>query len=106
MYEARELGAIKIPDWIKKAAGAVIRGTTVTVPTVAGPIAIDLGNKASVDAAKAAIMGAKVSTTVGEKPESPLDRVASAVESVPGGWLTVAGVGALALYLIAGRSRR
>ncbi len=99
MYEPRnntQLGAV--PDWLKRIAGTVVRGTTVTVPTPAGPIVVDLGNPDSVAAAKRAITGVTVNTNVGPKPPTPLDQVNAALSSAPGG---IAGVALLGLGLFA-----
>ena len=103
MYES--LGALSVPSWLKSVAGAVIRGTKVTVPTPAGPMVVDLGNKASVDAAKAAITGSRVGVTVGNQAPTPMERVNAAAEQVPGGWLTIAAVVAGAFLMLKGRRR-
>lgn len=99
MYEARndaQLGAV--PDWLKRIAGTVVRGTTVTVPLPTGPIVVDLGNPASVAAAKRAITGATVNTNVGPKPPTALDQVNAAISSAPGG---IAGLALFGLGLFA-----
>lgn len=96
MYEPNDSGlgfSLKPPAWLRNIAGAVIRGTTATVPTPAGPVVVDLGNPQSVAAAKAAITGTKFSTTMGPKPASPAEQInASVQENVPGGWLTIAAL--------------
>lgn len=102
MYEPQTLAGV-IPDWLKRVAGAVVRGTTVTVPTPAGPINVDLGNPESIAAAKRAITGATVNTNVGPKPATPMDQVGAAVSSFPGG---IGGLALLSLGLLALARRR
>lgn len=95
----QSLGAL--PSWLTNIVGKVVRGTTVTVPTAAGPVVVDLGNKASVDAARAALTGARVSTSIANRPASPLQAVDATVqENVPGGWLTIAAGGVLAFLIL------
>lgn len=97
--------SLKPPDWLTNIVGAVVKGTTVTIPTPGGPFVVDLGDPASIAAAQAALKGTKLSTSVGTKPTTPLQQVNAAVESMPGGWLTVAGIG-LAAFLILPRLLR
>jgi hypothetical protein len=92
--------SLKPPDWLTKIVGAVIKSTTVTVPTPAGNVIVDLSDPASIAAAQKILTGTKVSTTVGTKPTTPMAQVNAAVESVPGGWLTVAAVAAGAFLLL------
>ncbi len=96
MYEPNLSGlgfSLKPPAWLRNLAGAVVKGTTATIPTPAGPVVVDLGNPQSVAAAKAAITGTKFSTTMGNKPTSPAEQLnASIQENVPGGWLTIAAL--------------
>lgn len=104
MYEPSnsvQLGAV--PDWLKRIAGTVVRGTTVTVPLPTGPIVVDLGNPASVAAAKRAITGATVNTNVGPKPPTALDQVGAAISSAPGGatGLLLLGLGLFAAVKLA-----
>lgn len=99
-----------LPGWLSSIVNKVVRGTTVTVPTPAGPVVVDLGNKASVDAARAALTGARISTSVANRPASPFQDVNATVqEKVPGGWFTIAAAGAFALFvlpkLLGGRRR-
>lgn len=69
----QDLGfSLKPPAWLRSIAGAVVRGTTVTVPTPNGPpMTVDLGNPDSIAAAKAALSKAKVSSAVGTRPDAP-----------------------------------
>lgn len=108
MYEPNTLGfSLKPPSWLRNIVGAVVKGTTATVPTPAGPVVVDLGNPQSVAAAKAAVMGTKFSTTVGNKPAGPAEQFNAAVqENVPGGWLTIAALAAGALFILPKLMRR
>ena len=102
----QELGfSLKPPSWLTKIVGAAVHGTTATIPTPTGvPITVDLGNPASVDAARRALAGTKLSTTVGTQAPTLAQQANQAVEgSVPGGWVTVIGVGLAALFLMRGR---
>ena len=90
-----------LPSWLKNIAVKAVQGTTVSVPTPAGPVNVDLGNPQSVAAAKAALTGTKISTTVGQRPTTPLETVNQAVTTgVPGGWLTIAGAAVLAIIIL------
>lgn len=103
MYHANpSLGASpKLPGWLKNIAGAVIRGTTVSVPTPNGTVNVDLGNKQSVDQARRILAGTRVGATVSAGSQaSPLEQANAAASSIPGGWLTLAGLG-MGLYLLA-----
>jgi hypothetical protein len=101
------MSGISVPDWLRKAVGGVVRGTTVTVPTPAGPVVVDLGNPASVAAAKQAILGTRVNTRVGQSPPSPFQDVNAAVSSgVPGGWLTIIAGGLAAVFILPKLLRR
>ncbi len=86
---------------VKKAVVAVkslLKQSTVTVPTDMGPVSIPvtrlpgLVRNASVD--------------IGGKP-SAIEQIGQAVESVPGGWATIAavGIGAVVLATTMGRRR-
>jgi len=102
------LGAITLPKfltpprWLRNIVGAVVKGQQVTVPTPAGPQTFDLGNADSVRALQQMISGAKLQP----KPvptTGPAEQIISAVEKVPGGWLTIGlGFGVL-IALIGGR---
>lgn len=95
-----QLGAL--PAWLAAIGKKIVSGTRVTVSTPAGPVVVDLGDPASVAAAKRVLTTAKVDTTVsaGGRSPSPMEQVNQAVTgSVPGGWITVAG-GALLAFLV------
>lgn len=100
MYQ--DLGfSLKPPAWLRKIAGTVIHGTTATIPTPTGvPITVDLGNPASVDAAKRALAGTKLSTSVGQPAPTLAQQADAAVTgTIPGGWLTLVGAGLALLFL-------
>jgi len=89
------------PSWLRNIAGSVFKGTKVTIPTPAGPQTFDLGNPADVAALKKLLTGAKVSTSVGQQPTNPLDQANRAVqENIPGGWLTIIGLGLAGFFLV------
>lgn len=101
MYQ--DLGfSLKPPAWLRKVAGTVIHGTTATIPTPTGvPITVDLGNPASVDAAKRALAGTKLSTSVGQPAPTFAQQADAAVSgTIPGGWLTLVGAGLAALLFL------
>jgi hypothetical protein len=101
MYEPQLGFSLKPPSWLRNIVGAVVHGTTATVPTPAGPVSVDLGDPASVARARAALTGTRFSTTVGTHPAGALEQANAAVsENVPGGWLTIAGVGLLAVFVL------
>ena len=97
MYQ--QIGAL--PDWLTKLGASLIKGTTVSIPTPAGPVTVDLGNPASVAAAKAAVTGTKLSISTAPKPTTPVQAVNAAVtQNVPGGWLTIGLGAAAAMFLL------
>ena len=109
MYEPNTgLGfSLKPPAWLRKLTGAVVKGTTATIPSPAGPIVVDLGDPDSVARAKAAITGTKFSTTVGKKPGTGIEQLnANIQENVPGGWLTIAALVAGGVFLLPRLLRR
>lgn len=99
MIESRYTPMGALPSWLSKIVGTIVRGTQVTVPTPAGNVVFDLSDPNAVNTAKQILTGARVSTTVGNRPQTPLEQASAAVESIPGGWLTI-GAGALALVLL------
>ncbi len=109
-YAESGVGAFKLPRWltppkfVRDIAGAVLRGTQVTVPTPVGPQTFDLGNPADMALLKNLVTGTKVSTRVGPRPPSAMERVTQTVEAIPGGWLTLAAVG-VGLFLVMGAMR-
>lgn len=89
-------------DQLKSAGQAILKGTSVTVPTPAGPFKVDLGDPASVARARAAVAGTQISTSVASRPAtSPMQQVDQQVQqNVPGGWVTVIGVGLLVAFVL------
>ena len=102
------------PAWLRNIAGAILRGTQVTVPTPAGPQTFDLNNpqgaaqlrnlaNQAIAAVRSAASGATISVTrkPGGSVSDPVSQVNKAVtENVPGGWVTVAG-GVIGLFILA-----
>jgi len=75
------------------------------VPTPVGTQTFSLNNPGDVDALKKMASGARI-VVGGERPPSPIPQnVLAAFEAIPGGWLTIAGVG-LALWFLLGRRGR
>ncbi len=98
--------SLKPPAWLRNIAGAVIKNTKVAVPTKEGGTqTFDFGNPADIDSLKRLISGAKVTLGPNARP-SPMEQVTQVVESVPGGWLTVLGVGVLAAFVVPKLMRR
>ena len=54
------LGAFSLSNLLKSVAGAVVRGTQVTVPTPTGQQTYDLGNPSHVKALESLIAGVKI----------------------------------------------
>jgi hypothetical protein len=100
---------VRPPAWLRNIAGAVLRGTQVTVPTPAGPQTFDLYDPAGAAKLKAMAEQAKAilaqsTFTLSRRPSAAATaagKVNQAVtENVPGGWATVIG-GGVALFFIA-----
>lgn len=90
--------SLKPPSWLRNLVGSVVRGSTVTVQTPAGPQTFDLGNPSDVAALKN--IAAKVKVNVGgNRPAGPAENVINTVENIPGGWLTIAAVAAGIIFL-------
>ena len=90
-------------DQLEAAGKAILKGTTITVPTPAGPFRVDLGDPASVARARAAVAGTQISTSVSasNRPTTPIQQVNQQVQqNVPGGWVTIAAVGLLAVFVL------
>lgn len=103
MYQTAGLGfSLKPPKWLRDLGAKVIGQTKVSVPTPAGvPITVDMGDPAQVEALRRALLGARFQ--VGQtQPTFP--EFSTAVQSVPGGWATIAVAGGLlAFFLFRGR---
>lgn len=80
--------------------GAVVKGTTVTVPTPAGPQVFNLGDPEDRKRLEALARGVKLNVAT---PQAGSTGFPALVESVPGGWGTIAVVGLVGALLI-GRS--
>lgn len=98
--------SLKPPKWLRNAASTVLRtvGVQASVPTPAGPVVLDSRDAATVQSVKDAIantrftVGGRRAPTAGEFIQS----------QVPGGYgtLAIAGLGVLALVMLASRGRR
>ena len=95
MNYASNLGSFSLLDTLKNVAGAIIRGTKVSIPTPAGAQTYDLGNPAHVAALENMVKGTSISTTASNRP-------APAAIS-PLGWLAIGG-GVLLLISLARKS--
>jgi len=94
-----------IRDLVKGIAGAVVRGTTVTIPTPAGPQTFNLGDPAQRAQLEALIRGARLNVATPE-PGGRFDLGRSIEQNVPGGFATLALVGLVGLLLMSGVMRR
>jgi hypothetical protein len=86
-------------------AGAMLKGTTVTVPTPAGTQTFDLGNPSDRAFLEKMAAGLKISRTPEAAPGAVSQADKLVTEHVPGGWLTLAAAGA-GLFLFMGRRGR
>lgn len=93
MYQRRKstqlqgLGfSLKPPSWARNAIRSVVSDT------------VNAATKAARDAASAAARDA--AQRLQTPPRSPVDQVNDAVAAVPGGWLTIIGIGLGALALL------
>lgn len=99
--------SLKPPAWLRNIVGSVVSGTKVSIPTESGiPITVDLGDPEAVAKLKAMILGAKVSTSVGTPRVSTMDRINTGVESIPGGWFTVAAAAVVGVLVLPRLIRR
>lgn len=113
MYACQEnlqgLGfSLKPPAWLRslgsKVVSAIKSNVRVSVPTPAGTITVDPNDPDSLRRAQEILRGARVE--VGAPAPSPAQQAASMVESIPGGWLTVAAIGTGLMWLATRGSRR
>lgn len=103
MYASTYPGGLgALPGWLSAIGNKVVRGTTVTIPGPGGtPIVFDLGDPQGMARARAALSGARIQTSLSNRPPSMLEQLNQDVrEQVPGGWATV-GVGVLGLLWLA-----
>lgn len=90
---------------LQRVAGAVLKGTQVSVPTPVGTQTFDLGNPADVAILKQMATGIRFGQAAPE-PTSPVETAKQMVsEHVPGGFggLALIGAGLLALVLFSRR---
>lgn len=102
--------SLKPPKWLRNAVSTVVNSgvAKVTVPTASGPVEV---NKDSIQAAADLLRNAKLTVNPGAKPSTPADQAQDFVQSnIPGGWLTIMGVGLVGVVLLTtllgGRGRR
>jgi hypothetical protein len=74
--------SLKPPAWLRNVAGQIVSGSKVSVPSVTVPLP-----------------GGGSVTTPGTRTSFP-EQAQQAVESIPGGWFTVAAVGLGAILLM------
>lgn len=109
MYESAAMGWT-VPKWLTPPksiralatgiAGAVFKGTTVTIPTPIGPQTFNLSDPNDVARLKAMIAGTKFNIAP-PRPGGPQPfDLGRTVGEMPGGWLTVAVVGLGAVFLL------
>jgi len=109
MYQPRysnygTLGAIAIPEWLKKLGRAVTSGTRITIQTPVGPQTIDLSKPGGAEALarlKESLRSATVDFSTA-RPQTAGQFVQAGVAQVPGGWGTIALLGAAALLFSGG----
>lgn len=91
MYQRDTLG-LTLPsfgDLFRGIAGAVWRGTTVTIPTPIGPQTFNISDPAQRAQLEAMVKGLKLNVATPQAP--PTFNIARSIEqNVPGGWATVA----------------
>ncbi|MFH1177109.1 MAG: hypothetical protein V1750_06855 [Acidobacteriota bacterium] len=93
--------SLKPPAWLRNIVGTVIQGTKVSVPTQTGiPITVDLSDPQAMAKLKAMLAGTTFSTSVGTTKPTIAQQAANALESIPGGWLTVAGAALLGVLVL------
>lgn len=74
--------SLKPPSWLRNAFGQIVSGTKVNVPSVNIPLP-----------------GGGMITTPSTKPSLP-EQAELFAANIPGGWLTIAGVGVLGALLL------
>jgi hypothetical protein len=77
----------------------IFSNSTVTLPTSSGPVTVKGGDLGTV------VRGASFNVA-GTQPPTAMERISSGVEAIPGGWMTLAGVGIGAIVLTTVLSRR
>jgi hypothetical protein len=97
-----------LSNLVKGVAGAVWRGTTVTIPTPIGPQTFNLGDPAQVKQLEAMVKGTKLNVAT-PRPGTGTNIPRAIEQNVPGGWFTIAAVAAALIFGVgafAGRRRR
>lgn len=93
--------SLKPPKWLRDLGAQVLSSTRVVVPTPLGPITVDPTNPAELERLRSMLSQTRV--TLGPQEPTPLDRAASMFQAVPGGAVTLLGVGAALLFLLSRR---
>lgn len=106
VYEVQQVGlgfSLNPLNWIKSAAGAVkgvLSNSTITLPTKSGNVTVQGSDLGSV------VRGASVNVAGATPQPTFTDQFNAAVGSVPGGLLTIAGVGLAGVLLASAMMRR
>jgi hypothetical protein len=92
MYQRQTSLGFSLPDFgsiVRGIAGAVWRGTTVTIPTPVGPQTFNVSDPAQRAQLEAMLKGLKLNVATPQAPPR-FDIARSIEQNVPGGWATVA----------------
>jgi hypothetical protein len=90
---------------VKNLVGSVTRGTRVTIQTPLGPQTFDLSKPGAAEALarlKESLKSAQFDYTSGPRPSTPGQFVQAGIAQIPGGWATIALVGAALLMFSGG----
>ena len=93
-----------VRDLVKGIGGALIRGTTVTIPTPVGPQTFNVGDPSQRAQLEAMIRGARLNVAT-PQPGTGFDLGRSIERNVPGGWATIGLAALAAVFLLGGIAR-
>jgi hypothetical protein len=109
MYQRQSALGFALPDFgsiLRGIAGAVWRGTSVTIPTPVGPQTFNVSDPAQRAQLEAMVKGLKLNMATPQAPPR-FDIARSIEQNVPGGWATVAIALLAGVFLLGGmRPRR
>jgi len=115
MYQSASLG-FSLPRWLTPPrsvrelaagiVGAVVRGTTITIPTPVGPQTFNLGDPSQRAQLEAMVRGTRVNVATPEPGGGGFDINRTVQSNVPGGWATIAMVGVAAALVLPRLLRR
>jgi hypothetical protein len=118
MYQTAPTLALTLPKFltpprsvrelVSGVAGALIKGTTVTIPTPVGPQTFNVGDPAQRAELEAMIRGTRFNVAQ-PQPGAPPDLARAIEQNIPGGWGTVGlvGLGLVAVLMVMSmRARR